>query len=187
MSHRKLSEQEKRIWEAAAKHVRRLDKAQTPQAVISDELSMPSDFHALASKDSSAPLKSKRQRLVKPPPHPIPATPAPALSASQIENRQNEKRVRRGKQDVSASFDLHGFTQKEAWQALPQFLQRERVRGSRCVIVITGKGRSGEGVLRHNFLRWLDMPEARQAVSGYAPAHAKHGGGGAWYVYLRKL
>ncbi len=54
------------------------------------------------------------------------------------------------------------------------------------MIVITGKGQRGEGVLRQGFLQWLELPEARALISGYAPAHAKHGGGGAWYVFLRR-
>ena len=87
---------------------------------------------------------------------------------------------------ISASFDLHGHSQDSAWNILPQFLAREQARGSRCVVVITGKGRLGGGVLRRNFLHWLEMPEARALISGYAPAHARHGGGGAWYVFLRK-
>lgn len=101
-------------------------------------------------------------------------------------DRGNEKQVRRGKVDLAARFDLHGHTQDSAWTALPAFLSRERAKGSRCVIVITGKGREGSGILRHNFLRWLEMPEARPIVSGYAQAHPRHGGAGAFYVFLRR-
>ena len=69
---------------------------------------------------------------------------------------------------------------------LYQPVLREQAKGAQCVIVITGKGKSGKGVLKRAFLNWLDLPEARALVSGYAPAHAKHGGGGAWYVFLRR-
>ena len=86
--------------------------------------------------------------------------------------------------DIVEAFTYNG--QDSAWRLLPQLLSREQSKGSRCVVVITGKGRDGEGVLRRNFLRWLEMPEVRHLISGFAPAHAKHGGGGAWYVYLRK-
>lgn len=162
MSDRKLSEMEKRAWQAATRHVRPLSgkpvRNRTPIAPSS---------HA---NRTSVVTGSK---------------PAHSLSAPQ--NRQNERPVRRGKQAISASFDLHGHTQDSAWTALPRFLSREQARGSSCVIVITGKGRTGDGVLRRNFLHWLEMPQARPLVSGYAPAHAKHGGGGAWYVFLRRL
>lgn len=102
------------------------------------------------------------------------------------QNRKNERAVRRGRPPVSASFDLHGHTRDSAFQVLPSFLAREQAKGGQCVIVITGKGKSGEGVLKRAFLNWLDLPEARALVSGYAPAHTKHGGSGAWYVFLRR-
>ncbi len=165
MSERDLTEAEKRAWQAATRHVRRLRGG--------DEFAHPVPVSQPKRAPKAAPAKQKSSPRTKP-------TPAPP------QNRQNEKRVRRGKQDVSASFDLHGHTQQSAWQALPGFLAREQAKGSRCVIVITGKGKLGEGVLRRNFLHWLELPEARQYVSGYAQAHARHGGGGAWYVFLRQ-
>ncbi len=116
----------------------------------------------------------------------LPSTRKNRTVPAPPQHRGGDKRVRRGKQLVSASFDLHGHTQDTAWRLLPQFLAREQARGAQCVIVITGKGRYGDGVLRRNFLHWLDLPEARGLVSGFAPAHARHGGGGAWYVFLRK-
>ena len=94
--------------------------------------------------------------------------------------------MRRGKLPIAASFDLHGHTQASAARALPAFLERQQADGARCVLVITGKGREGQGVLRRNFLLWLESPGARALVSGYAEAHPKHGGAGAFYVFLRK-
>ncbi|MEM6535489.1 MAG: Smr/MutS family protein [Pseudomonadota bacterium] len=94
--------------------------------------------------------------------------------------------MRRGQQRIDGRLDLHGYDQVSAWQTIPSFLSRKRSQGARCVIIITGKGTGGQGVLRRNFLQWIEMPEARHLVSGYAPAHPKHGGGGAFYVYLRR-
>ncbi|WOR14842.1 Smr/MutS family protein [Hyphomonas sp. FCG-A18] len=163
MTDRKLTDQERRAWEAASRHVRRLDGKRSPRVAMPD---VPGSSPMSPSVSPRSPLK----RL-----------PAP------VQNRENERRIRRGKQAVSASFDLHGMTQDEAWRRLPQFLSRQRQNGAQCVIIITGKGRSGDGVLRRNFLHWIEMPQARSLISGYAPAHARHGGGGAWYVFLRKL
>ena len=178
MSRRDLTSEEKRMWAAASRHVRRLDQAETPEAVITDELQKPKSrpvrVASTTTKSTSlAPVKASVKAQTN-------------LGAGPVQNRQNERRVRRGKQAISASFDLHGFNQEDAWNALPKFLSRERARGSQCVIIITGKGRYGEGVLRRNFLRWIETQGARALISGYAPAHQRHGGGGAWYVYLRK-
>lgn len=159
MSGRDLSDKEKRAWAAASRNV-------TP---LSGRRGTP----------SGQPRKRDDGQVLQPP-----VTKSKPYSAPQ--NRQNERRIRRGRQVVSASFDLHGHTRESAFRVLPSFLANEQSKGSQCVIVITGKGKSGEGVLRRAFLNWLDLPEARALISGYAPAHAKHGGGGAWYVFLRR-
>lgn len=159
MSERRLTEKDKRAWAAATRNVAPM----SGKPVRSRRATHPDD-------DSSA--------------HPPQQASKKALSAPQ--NRQNERAVRRGKAPVSASFDLHGHTRESAFRVLPAFLERERARGGQCVIVITGKGKSGEGVLRRAFVDWLERPEARALISGYAPAHARHGGNGAWYVFLRR-
>lgn len=159
MSGRDLSDKDKRAWAAATRSVKPL----------SGRRGTPSGTPRLRTDSPLVPHIQPKNKAF--------ATP---------QNRQNERSVRRGKQAVSASFDLHGHTRDSAFQVLPGFLRREQARGSRCVIVITGKGQRGEGVLRKTFLNWIDLPEARALISGYAPAHAKHGGGGAWYVFLRR-
>ena len=159
MSRRDLTDKEKRAWAAASRNVMPMKgRRGTPAGSPRkrDELEL------------SVSLPSRKKPYAPP------------------QNRQNERAVRRGRPPVSASFDLHGHTRESAFQVLPNFLAREQAKGAQCVIVITGKGKSGKGVLKRAFLNWLDLPEARALVSGYAPAHAKHGGGGAWYVFLRR-
>jgi len=112
-----------------------------------------------------------------------PASPKPPAPPAE---RSGEKKVRRGKLAITGRFDLHGHTQASASRALPDFLERQQADGARCVLVITGKGKEGQGILRRNFLLWLESPPARRLVSGYAESHPKHGGAGAFYVFLRK-
>jgi DNA-nicking Smr family endonuclease len=63
------------------------------------------------------------------------------------------------------------------------------------VLVITGKGRPApdqgwraapHGVIRDSVPRWLTLPPLDALVTGLYPAHIRHGGAGALYVYLRK-
>lgn len=164
MSGRDLTEEEKLAWAAATQRIRPL-----------------SGKHA-------RPLRSTSSGSHKPEGKASPSSRRSSNDAKRAapENRQNERAVRRGQQRVSATFDLHGHSQDSAWRALPIFLRQAQASRAKCVIVITGKGRMGNGVLRRNFLHWLEMPQAAELVSGYAPAHPKHGGTGAWYVYLRR-
>jgi DNA-nicking Smr family endonuclease len=118
--------------------------------------------------------------------HPRSSAPS-AKPAAPVADRGGEKRVRRGRVEIWGSLDLHGFTQDQARAALIGFLHRARADGARVVIVVTGKGRGGEmGVLKARTPDWLSAPELRPLVSGMAPAHAKHGGAGAMYVFLRR-
>tara|TARA_R110001606_G_scaffold136815_1_gene274537 strand:- start:286 stop:780 length:495 start_codon:yes stop_codon:yes gene_type:complete len=162
MSKRPLTPEEAKAWSRVAKSIKPIGPA-------------PEDFGALISALEAGEPDQK-----------APAN-GPGIPVGGPANRGKEKRVKRGKLVVSAMFDLHGHTQATAARALPGFLANAQADGSRCVLVITGKGRMGEGVLKRNFLAWLDTDHARTLVSGYAEAHQRHGGAGAFYVFLRKL
>jgi DNA-nicking Smr family endonuclease len=146
--------------------------------------------------DSVKPLRSRPQALAIGPAQPAPSRhratshrtiPPPVKPAAPVADRGGEKRVRRGRVEIWGSLDLHGFTQDQARAALIGFLHRARADGGRVVIVVTGKGRGGEmGVLKARTPDWLSAPDLRPLVSGMAPAHAKHGGAGALYVFLRR-
>jgi DNA-nicking Smr family endonuclease len=58
--------------------------------------------------------------------------------------------------------------------------------GWRAVLVITGKGALGDGVLRRRAPEWLAQPPIRPMVAGISEAHRRHGGEGALYVALKR-
>jgi len=87
---------------------------------------------------------------------------------------------------IEARLDLHGMTQAEAHQALHAFIERQARLGARCLLVITGKGRGGDGVLRAALPGWLNAGPIRAKVLAIFPAQPKDGGSGAVYVYLKR-
>lgn len=104
-------------------------------------------------------------------------------------------KMTRGKLQPEARIDLHGMTLAEAHPELVRFILNAHSAGLRLVLVITGKGKSRDdsgpipqrvGVLRHQVPRWLHQPPLGPAVLQISEAHLKHGGGGAYYVYLRR-
>lgn len=118
---------------------------------------------------------------------PKPAAPMPKRTpVAPPANRGGEKRARRGKLDIGGSLDLHGHTQDSGRAALVRFLRASARRGDRTVIVITGVGRGGEGVLKRALPVWLAESDVRALVSGFAQAHRSHGGAGAYYVFLKR-
>ncbi|HVW73441.1 MAG TPA: Smr/MutS family protein [Rhizomicrobium sp.] len=112
-------------------------------------------------------------------------------------NGATEDRLRRGLIEPEARIDLHGMTQGVAHRALFAWLTTAHARGHRLVLVVTGKGNpkndenapwmlSEHGVLKQMVPRWLNEPELAALIAYTRPAHLKHGGDGALYVYLRK-
>ena len=104
-------------------------------------------------------------------------------------------KMTRGKLKPEARLDLHGMTMAEAHPELVAFILGSHALGRRLVLVITGKGKDRDdggpiptrnGVLRHQVPQWLALPPLNHAILQVTPAHLKHGGYGAYYVYLRR-
>jgi DNA-nicking Smr family endonuclease len=124
-------------------------------------------------------------------PSPSPRQPAPQplppLDRFAGVDRATAERLKRGRYPVEACLDLHGMTQERAHRALADLVAASRAAGQRCLLVITGHGRMGGGVLKAAVPRWLDEPDLRRHVLAIAPTQPKDGGGGALYVLLRRL
>lgn len=113
----------------------------------------------------------------------------PALIDSDVSpgiDKRTTMRLRRGQLQIEGKLDLHGMTQKEAHQALGGFIRGARGAQRRMVLVITGKGGGGQGVLRKAVPRWLNETSLRPLVLAFAQAQPRDGGGGALYVLLRR-
>jgi len=165
---RDLTTDEKKLWRRVAASV----KTRRP---------IPADVEEVEERQAR-----KRVAQSAPPKAIAPAPATRAKPAPPPQHRGNEKRVRRGKLEIGATFDLHGYTQDSGRAALERFLRAAHRRGDRTVIVITGVGRGGEGILKRRLPDWLADHDIRPLVSGYAPAHRAHGGSGAFYVFLKR-
>ncbi|MCH8863160.1 MAG: Smr/MutS family protein [Proteobacteria bacterium] len=117
---------------------------------------------------------------------------APKAIPGQIDRRAQRK-IARGQTPIDSTLDLHGMTQQQAFSRLQSHIEAASSAGQRCILVITGKGaapdrgeNTGKGVLRRNLPGWLANQALSGLVSGIAPAGRAHGGGGAFYVRLKK-
>lgn len=118
---------------------------------------------------------------------PVPSPAKPAAPALEPLTRRMKQRVAKGRHEIDARLDLHGFTQDEAHAVLLRFLRAAQGRGARLVLVITGKGRGGEtGVLKRSVPHWLRTPEFAHMIIGFEDAAISHGGEGALYVRVRR-
>lgn len=118
-------------------------------------------------------------------------------------DRRHKQKLSRGNVEIDARLDLHGHSVERARVSLLGFLHSSRASGYRNVLVITGKGSSPftrhtlhssdifqaperQGRLRAEFPRWMAQPEFSSHIVGFQPAHPRHGGGGAFYVRLKR-
>lgn len=111
-------------------------------------------------------------------------------------DRRTADRLRRGEREPDARLDLHGMTAERAHRACLRFLSDAMGQGARVVLVITGKGgrkrddadimASPRGILRESLPKWLRSSPLGHSIVGIYEAHQKHGGAGAFYVYLKR-
>ena len=110
-------------------------------------------------------------------------------------DKKNFKKLVKGKMEIEGTIDLHGLTADQAKIKLITFINHSYSLGKRLIIVITGKGkhkgfdefqRPINGVLRQNLPEWLSGPSVSNKVLQVTQAQPKHGGAGAFYVYLRR-
>ena len=110
-------------------------------------------------------------------------------------DRKSYGKMTRGKLGPEGKIDLHGMTLARAHPALNGFILSACAQQKRLVLVVTGKGKPGlgnniipemRGVLRQQVPHWLTTPPLASVILQITPAHQKHGGDGAYYVYLRR-
>ena len=150
-----------------------------------------------ASAPAATPVPAKPRKPALPrlvmgpspvPPVRVSADGPPELShgrAAGIDRRSSE-RLHRGRLPIEGKLDLHGMTQAAAAERLAAFIERGEAAGKRCLLVITGKGLAGGGILRDQVPRWLNLPPNRGRVLAFDYARPQHGGSGALYVLLKR-
>lgn len=151
---------------------------------------------AVAVSKSESLKKMKRlQRQDRPKPQgAVPQTAQIRRSAAQSAKTStntaldpNEvRKIRRGQHAIEARLDLHGLSAEAAHMRLTQFIAQAHAEKLAWVLIITGKGSGGQGLLRRSVPQWLTQPPLAEKVIGTREALPAHGGGGALYVRLRR-
>ncbi|TVR47544.1 MAG: DNA mismatch repair protein MutS [Rhodobacteraceae bacterium] len=190
---RRLSADELEIWGRVARTTRPLLSNMPPElpepspAPVPDPPKKPRSGHS---------LKPGPDRHPPPPGHDVAQPLSEALASAPVRmDKRQYQRLSRGKLVPEARIDLHGMTLAQAHSALTGFILRAHSNGARLVLVITGKGKRvaddgpiprRPGALKHDVPHWLRMAPLKGIVLEIREAHARHGGSGAYYVYLRR-
>jgi len=213
---RRLSPEDQAIWDRVVQSVSPLSAARErrvrfPEGAEPDASASPSEpLHQTTGEPRRETIEDihprliprddplRRARSTKPQIVRADRQPGPVGRPEPGLDTRTADRLRRGDRAPDSRIDLHGMTADRAHPGLDRFIGQALSRGDRCVLVITGKGsvrggaedapfmRTERGVLRQAAPEWLRAgPHAHEIVGIYA-AHARHGGAGAFYVYLKR-
>jgi DNA-nicking Smr family endonuclease len=133
----------------------------------------------------SAPLSGQAGRSVAP-------SRKPALRPADLDkvgyggiSRSDARSIKLGQAGYTRKIDLHGYRREQAKTMLFEFLRSSSDGGHRHVLVITGKGTAGKGVIKASLPVWVNEPPLSDLVIAYCRAQPRDGGDGAWYINLR--
>ena len=101
-------------------------------------------------------------------------------------NGKTARQLKRGDIHVSDCLDLHGLVEKDAQQAIINFIHKHHALSNRYVMIIHGKGLGGDSqypVLKNLTINLLT---SQPDVLAFTSALASDGGTGALYVLLKK-
>ena len=190
---RHLSAEEKALWEVVAK---RTDPLEKPAAKLARAAPRKPDVAPNPPTPKAIAAFKVGQSVNHHAVHDLLPSLGQQMKAAPVQMDQKAfGRMRRGKLKPEARIDLHGLTLAEAHPDLVSFILRAHAADFRLVLVITGKGKDRDapgpipvrhGVLKHQVPHWLNLPPLRQLVLQVTEAHLRHGGSGAYYVYLRR-
>lgn len=171
---RKLSDEERHLWRQITQHVTPLD----PGVVKNEPIII---------------LPPPSRPALRPPVF-FPAISRHASTDAPLElgnyagiDRRNAERVRKGLYPIDATLDLHGLSRDRACEALWEFIGHHYRLESRCLLVITGKGgKEPPGILKQALPQWLADSRVRPLILAFDKAKPHHGGGGAFYILLKR-
>ncbi|MGE4279065.1 MAG: Smr/MutS family protein [Magnetospirillum sp.] len=176
---RTITPDEARIWRAVVQDVAPLPGKDAP---TEDEVAPPEP----AAEPPVRPVPPLFRPEPAPPPRPNRPLPDLRVGVTPGLDRRSADRMKKGEMVIDAALDLHGMTQDAAHGALLSFVARAYESGRRCLLVITGKGKQGPGILRAQVPRWLNQSPLRERILGFSQARPQHGGDGAFYVLVKR-
>lgn len=167
MSKRTPTPEEKKLWREANAHTHPLIEAEeVPQ-----------------EEPATTPQK----------PHKKVGTIVPAHTPKSVHNvlapltpREAKKR-RAAHPKIQASLDLHGYGRIDAHEIVQAFIVKNYQAARRHVVIITGKGRGGEGVLLRELPHWLNDKPMRPMIASFFHAPDRDGGAGVTHIILKQI
>lgn len=195
------TEDDRAVWQAVKDTVSpmRLSTTKTFRGIVNAAEKMPPTPQREATPRAAGPKLTAKTRYQVAPDALLKGRRKPVnydsnrseLKPGQLQglDRKRGDKLRKGKLEIEGTLDLHGMTRDQAQGAVRRFIEASQSMGRRTVLVITGKGytHGGDGVLRSELPRWLNADPLRSKIVAFDFAQPRHGGQGAFYVYIKKV
>lgn len=169
-----LKDEECALWRAATSDVKRIHQKSPPIPETP-----PVSVHPRSKSKGDIPLIGIIALETNRP------SRTPDKSSFQLDSGL-KKRFERGDLPLDGTLDLHGLTLEQAHRRFVRFVMEHIRSGSRFLLVVTGKGVGGEGLIRKNLPMWCDADDLKGHILQRSVARPHHGGSGACYLLLRR-
>ena len=116
-----------------------------------------------------------------------------------LEKIDLKKGIKKGSFNIDKKIDFHGRSLLESEDLFNNTIIESYNSGQRCLLFVTGKGlyksknyeesdkpKLYHGIIRSSFVEWASSIKFSKYILSFEQASIKHGGDGAFYVYLRK-
>ena len=174
---------DKMLWEKVTQSVRRMDPQ--PAFQTSKQRGVPKTGPLKTSRNDRS--QSVQTGQVKTKISPVKTMPADfRLNETSGIDRTSARRMRRGQVPIEDTLDLHGLSQEKAQKEVKAFIGTAVQKNFRYVLIITGKGRDGHGILREKVPEWLKDAPLCYHLNAISYAQPKDGGKGALYIRLKR-
>ena len=120
-------------------------------------------------------------------------------SEFSLEKIDLKKGIKKGSFHIDKKIDFHGKSLLESEEQFNNTIIESYNSGQRCLLFVTGKGlfksknyeehykpKLYYGIIRASFIEWARSKKFSKYILSFEQASIKHGGDGAFYVYLRK-
>ncbi|MCX7565881.1 Smr/MutS family protein [Sulfitobacter sp. F26169L] len=197
MKRRRLSAEDQELWDRVRANTKPMERSNLEAKRFDPDAPLPAPAAASRNlRKAQSVVLGKPVGKTRAPSHVLAPAVHDAIRQAPVQMDQKSfGKLKRGKLRPEGKIDLHGMTLDRAHPVLTGFVMNSHAQGKRLILVVTGKGKQRDeggpipvrhGILRHQVPQWLAMPPMKSVVLQIAQAHVSHGGGGAYYVYLRR-
>ncbi|MDH5796732.1 MAG: laccase domain-containing protein [Anaplasmataceae bacterium] len=88
--------------------------------------------------------------------------------------------------NIDGTLDLHNLTVNTAYTEVINYIKISFTEGLTNLLIITGKGRDGTGIIKNEFLTWLNNNHIKNYIKKVSIAQDQDGGDGSFYVILHE-